>query len=43
VEEDEASHLVCADGSLYHIPKGGKADVGIMKPSESDHGFYVWA
>lgn len=38
----ERARLVCADGAIHRIPEGGKAEVGLMVPSEKG-GFYVWA
>ena len=42
----ERSHLICADGSIHTIPKGGRASVGLYRQSPtaaSTDGFYVWA
>lgn len=44
-ESHAKSHLVCADGSIHTIPQGGKASVGLLRPSptsSSSDGFYVW-
>ncbi|UOH81758.1 hypothetical protein LQV05_004438 [Cryptococcus neoformans] len=41
-EGSERARLVCADGAIHRIAKGGKAEVGLMVPSEKG-GVYVWA
>lgn len=43
-ESHDPSHIVCADGSLHTISKGGMVRVGIMDTGTrgADEGFYVW-
>lgn len=37
----EKSHIVCADGSLYTVPTGGKVRAKVIQSHEGE-GFWVW-
>lgn len=39
--DHDKSHIVCADGSLYTIPNGGKARSKVLESHEGE-GFWVW-
>ncbi|KAI9636782.1 ATP-NAD kinase-like domain-containing protein [Dioszegia hungarica] len=41
-KDDKGSHLVCADGSLMHIPSGGSASVRLDKGAEGKGEICLW-
>lgn len=42
-EIDERAHLVCADGEILTIPKGGKARTTAATPIGNTSGFALYA
>ncbi|TFY53950.1 hypothetical protein EVJ58_g9155, partial [Rhodofomes roseus] len=40
---DDRAHLVCADGDIHEIEKGGKATCSAATPSDDKSGFAVFA
>lgn len=39
---DDKAHLVCADGDIHEIPKGGKATCNAVAPKDENSGFAVY-